>query len=458
MQAPDVRALTAHQYQLRVGEKAMRVAYRPFVLLGATILVSCGGTREYQTANSLGDSGGPPSPPPTADLPYVDFERPLLFLMGVPASMEADDASSDTAITISPALPAGLTLDASNGSISGTPTALSPGQSYTLTAVNAQGTYTSTVNLEVNDGPLFYPSPAILSMGTAMAPLAPNGTNFLSGYSVSPALPTGLSLDPTTGVISGTPIGASPPSYYTISGADVGFIRQYGLSLAVADPAVAAAPISSAPYNCVHSGGFVGTFTADSMDKSYGLIAIAFTPDGKAHARVSDLTTYIIKDDSDGLEGLSAAMDGSFSINFPGESNQSLQGAFTGPDFISGTYQNGLVSKHFTASRLGGSSSATYRYSGGFGSDHRYRVDFGTVDVTGSELTGSGYQMVELGVNYFLANRQLTFGATINNGALTVTVDSVTTSYTYVADQSALDLGDPYDRLFYIETLGCQLN
>ena len=371
--------------------------------------------------------------------------------------MEADDVSSSTTITISPELPAGLLLDAATGTISGTPTALSPGQSYTLSAVNAQGSITAKMSLEVNDGPLFYPSPAILTAGTAMPPLIPSGTAYLSAFSVAPALPIGLSLDTRTGVISGTPIKASPSAYYTIIGADAGFKREYGLTLGVADPLVAAVQTSSASYNCANSGGFVGTFVADATDKSYGLIAIAFTPDGHAHARVGDLSTGLAHD-SDGLEGLSAAMDGSFLINFSGSPNLSLRGNFIGPDLISGMYQSGSVSKPFTAPRLGGSASATYRYTGGFGSDNGYRVDFGTVDVTGSALTGAGYQMGAVGQDYVLINRQLSFGASINDGMFTVTVDSSTTEGTYHPGQSLLALGDPYDSLFYIVTSGCQLN
>lgn len=39
----------------------------------------------------------------------------------------------------------------------------------------------------------------------------------LSGYTISPALPSGLSLDPETGRISGTPVGTSPAVTYTIT-------------------------------------------------------------------------------------------------------------------------------------------------------------------------------------------------------------------------------------------------
>jgi gliding motility-associated-like protein len=42
------------------------------------------------------------------------------------------------------------------------------------------------------------------------------------GYYISPALPTGLSLDDNTGAITGTPIGASPATIYTVSAYNIG--------------------------------------------------------------------------------------------------------------------------------------------------------------------------------------------------------------------------------------------
>ena len=53
--------------------------------------------------------------------------------------------------TISPSLPAGLSLDSSTGAISGTPTAISSSTSYTITATNAGGSGTATVTIVVND-------------------------------------------------------------------------------------------------------------------------------------------------------------------------------------------------------------------------------------------------------------------------------------------------------------------
>jgi hypothetical protein len=435
----------------------MRAAYRPFAVFATLLPASCGGTVGHQTTDLVSKPNDPSPPAPAAGGPYLEYDRPLVFQLGVPEHMTADSVSSDTTITVTPELPVGLTLDTRTGTITGTPTVLSPGQSYALSAGNAQGTVIAKMNLEVDDGPLFYRSPVMLTVGTAMTPLAPSGTNYLSGFSVAPALPAGLSLDTRTGTILGTPTDLSAPTYYTVSGADMGFRREYGLTLGVVDASAIAPRASNAPYNCAQSGGFVGTFAADFTDGSYGLVAIAFTPDGNAHARVANLTTKTTYD-SDGLEGLSAAMDGSFMINFSASSSLSLRGKFVGPDLISGTYQNGTVSKPFTAARLGGSPSATYRYTGGFGIDNVYRVDFGTIDVTGSALTGVGYQMAGAAQDFVLVNRELPFGATISNGQFSVTVDASTTQGTYVKGQSRLTLGDPYDGLLFLDTDGCQLN
>ena len=55
------------------------------------------------------------------------------------------------AYSISPALPAGLSLDIATGEISGTPTELSTNTTYTITVRNSGGTNTTTITIVVND-------------------------------------------------------------------------------------------------------------------------------------------------------------------------------------------------------------------------------------------------------------------------------------------------------------------
>ena len=53
--------------------------------------------------------------------------------------------------SISPALPAGLTLNTASGIVSGTPSVITAIANYTVTATNTGGTTTVALTLTVND-------------------------------------------------------------------------------------------------------------------------------------------------------------------------------------------------------------------------------------------------------------------------------------------------------------------
>ncbi|WP_263384891.1 Ig domain-containing protein [Granulicella arctica] len=129
-----------------------------------------------------------------------------------------------TSYTISPALPAGLSLNATTGAISGTPAAAVPQATYTVTAANASGNTTATVQIVVNlSAPtnLIYPQTNIAAtIGQAIATDTPSVTGTVTSYTVSPALPTGLSLSVSTGAISGTPAAAVLQATYTVTAAN----------------------------------------------------------------------------------------------------------------------------------------------------------------------------------------------------------------------------------------------
>jgi hypothetical protein len=64
---------------------------------------------------------------------------------------------------------------------------------------------------------LSYTNPVEDTKSTAMTPLSPTVTGTVASYSVSPALPAGVSLSTTSGVISGTPTATSARATYTIT-------------------------------------------------------------------------------------------------------------------------------------------------------------------------------------------------------------------------------------------------
>jgi hypothetical protein len=85
-------------------------------------------------------------------------------------------------------------------------------------------------------GHLSYPGPTTAVVGVALSPLAPTVTGIVTEYTVGPALPAGLRLDPYTGVISGTPTASIAAATYTVvAHNDFGF-ASFALGLGVDNP------------------------------------------------------------------------------------------------------------------------------------------------------------------------------------------------------------------------------
>ncbi len=121
---------------------------------------------------------------------------------------------------VSQKLPQGLSIDPATGVVSGTPMVASPQTTYTITATNSYGTGTTTVVLTIVGvkPAISYTTLQAYTVGTAVMPLQPTNTGSpVDSYSISPSLPTGLSFDTTTGIISGTPTVASSQAIYTVT-------------------------------------------------------------------------------------------------------------------------------------------------------------------------------------------------------------------------------------------------
>src|SRR5207302_704429 len=136
--------------------------------------------------------------------------NPATYTKGTAITANSPTSSGGAVISygVSPALPAGLSLSTSTGVITGTPTALAPTAGYTVTATNTGGCTSDLVTIAVNDvapSALTYSTnPATYTKGTAITANSPTSSGgAVISYGVSPALPAGLSLNTTTGVISG---------------------------------------------------------------------------------------------------------------------------------------------------------------------------------------------------------------------------------------------------------------
>ena len=116
---------------------------------------------------------------------------------------------------------------------------------------------------------LAYPSSSLeLAVGTAMTPLAPSqvARTGTAAFTVDPALPGGLALDPATGTISGTPTAAQGPASHTITMTDLAGTATAPLTIAVAAAATQPLPPGGGgllPGRCANVRR--GTAAADTL-------------------------------------------------------------------------------------------------------------------------------------------------------------------------------------------------
>jgi len=134
---------------------------------------------------------------------------------GVPFSYQVTATKSPTSYAATP-LPPGLSISPATGVISGTPTVVGGPTAVSVTATNATGT-SATFNLGITIGL----GPPVITSG-----LMPGGGEAIiyPGYQITATnpphtsfnatgLPAGLSIDTTTGAITGTPAAATGGSY-----------------------------------------------------------------------------------------------------------------------------------------------------------------------------------------------------------------------------------------------------
>ena len=175
----------------------------------------------------------------------------------------------EVSVSVLPTLPAGLSLNPQTGVISGIPTAVTAQASYMLTATNSAGSSSATFSLVVVEGPAnceadgewpavdngeystigcpeFYSgekkrlctSGVLGAVEDMCAPVAPTVSLAVTAYTVvsnrpiepivptivgaeytvtiEPALPIGLSVNATTGEISGIPTAVTPEATYVL--------------------------------------------------------------------------------------------------------------------------------------------------------------------------------------------------------------------------------------------------
>jgi surface protein len=137
-----------------------------------------------------------------SDSPYIYVQNSAIFLQ--PTTY---DYLSFSSIVLTTALPANLIFDINTGIISGTPISPTATQNYILIATTTSG-YTKNIliNITINGFSYVQNAYTIQFYESVKFILATNiafGTNVYSNFTISPPLPNNLTLDTTTGLITG---------------------------------------------------------------------------------------------------------------------------------------------------------------------------------------------------------------------------------------------------------------
>ena len=267
-----------------------------YAWLLTALLTGCGGG---------GDSSSPPPPPPPPS--SLSYPAPPAFNVGAAIAQLAPTVTgSVTSYTVAPALPAGISINAGTGIITGTPSAITTTANYVVTAANSSGNTTATLSLTVK-----MQLPAITygatsfsyTTGTAANQVATSNGGAVDSWSIDRALPVGLAFNTSTGAITGTPTAATPAANYVITATNAGGTGTTTLTLTV-DPSPPAVTYGLSSFEFTtgvavnvipaSTGGSIATWSVDralpvglALDAMTGVI-------GGTPAQTAAPATYVV--------------------------------------------------------------------------------------------------------------------------------------------------------------------
>lgn len=209
--------------------KKLSLASQTLSLAAMALLIGCGG-------GSGGSSPPPPSTPPPPPAPVAPsgliYRGADDLKVGVAVNLAPEVSGNPTSYSIANGSASGasfesitgLTFNTATGQITGTPqrdlTAI-----FVVTASNAVGSTQATVGFAVNFRlQVSYPAESFtFPKGQQLQTVTPAATNgVVNSWSVSPALPPGVNLDPVTGALTGTPTLAFAKRFYKVTAHGLG--------------------------------------------------------------------------------------------------------------------------------------------------------------------------------------------------------------------------------------------
>jgi len=180
--------------------------------------------------------------PPT-NLTYSQYPASYPTTIAITPNTPTSGGGAVASYSVAPALPLGLSLSPTTGVITGTPTTVTLAAPYIVTATNAAGFTTFSLSITITSGIVkpsnltYSANPATYGTTTAITPNTPSsGGGAVTSYSVAPALPLGLSLSPTTGVITGIPSTVTGAAPYIVTASNSAGSTTASVSITVMAP------------------------------------------------------------------------------------------------------------------------------------------------------------------------------------------------------------------------------
>ena len=177
---------------------------------------------------------------------------------------------------ITPALPAGLSMDGTTGAISGTPTAASAAANYAITGFNSAGGTSTTLNITVTGAPTINTTGTLSALSTtygtasSAGTFSVSGTNLNAGILVTPPSGFEVSTDGTT-YSSTVTVGAAgtvaSTTVYIRLAATTGVGSSYSGNVVLSSTGATSVNVATAT-STVSTAAL--TITANNVSKTYG--------------------------------------------------------------------------------------------------------------------------------------------------------------------------------------------
>lgn len=193
--------------------------------------------------------------------PVIDYASDKVVVVGVSTTINTPISTGGTPVSFTRTpTNTGLNIDFVTGVITGTPNNTNVNQtvSFTITATNSGGSDTATLLVFFAPAtPAFTYTQTTSGQAGVAITLNPTGVTATSianagvvTYAISPALPSGMQIDPTTGVISGVPLGGIPTTSFTVTATNsIGGTGSFTLALFVGEYAPSLAAYAQATYS-----------------------------------------------------------------------------------------------------------------------------------------------------------------------------------------------------------------